>query len=142
MNPRILFLALLLALSARVHAGVDVNTASLEELQKVRGIGPAMAARIVAARAPGPFRDTEDLQDRVRGFGPARVRQLLAAGLSVPSVRIPLAQPLRGPEIIAGNPPAQARVSGPACTTPSKAAPSDAAANTAARRKPKATGPA
>lgn len=143
MNLRILFLALLLALSARAHAEVDVNTASLDELQKVRGIGPAMAARIVAARAPGPFRDAEDLQDRVRGFGPARVRQLVAAGLSVPSVRIPVAQPPRGPEIIAGNPRAQARVSAPACTTPSKTTPRNAAANTAARhRKPKATGPA
>jgi competence protein ComEA len=143
MNPRTLVFPLLLALSGLARAGIDVNTASLEDLQKVRGIGPATAARIVAARAPGPFRDAEDLQERVRGFGPTRVRKLVAAGLSVPSVRIPAAPPPRGPEIIAGNPPAQARASGPVCTAPLKAVPRGAVMNSVApQRKPKATGPA
>lgn len=48
---------------------VNVNTASEADLQSVSGIGPALAARIVAYRADnGPFRTTDDLQ-HVRGIG-------------------------------------------------------------------------
>lgn len=57
-----------LALGGRL----DVNRASSDELQAVRGIGPRMAARIVATR---PFASWQDLQ-RVRGIGPATSRRL------------------------------------------------------------------
>ena len=51
---------------------VDLNTASMTELQKLPGVGPVAAGRIVAAR---PFGSVDDLQ-RVAGFGPAKVRAL------------------------------------------------------------------
>jgi competence protein ComEA len=44
---------------------LDVNTASEAELQRLPGIGPAMSARIVAAR---PFKSVDDLR-KVKGIG-------------------------------------------------------------------------
>jgi competence protein ComEA len=56
---------------------VNINTASLEELQRLPGVGPAMAQRISDYRAQvGPFRAVEQLQD-VRGIGPAKYGKML-----------------------------------------------------------------
>jgi competence ComEA-like helix-hairpin-helix protein len=47
---------------------VDLNSASARELQKLPGIGPILAERIVAERQRGgPFRHVDDLR-RVRGI--------------------------------------------------------------------------
>lgn len=54
---------------------VDVNRADAEALQELPGIGPALAGRIIDARAQGPFRSVDDLV-RVRGIGPATVERL------------------------------------------------------------------
>ncbi len=49
---------------------VDVNSAPAQRLELLPGIGPAMAGRIVADRAEnGPFQSIDDLR-RVRGIGP------------------------------------------------------------------------
>lgn len=64
-------------------AGIDVNSASADELQTVRGIGPSIAARIIEERARGPFRDLADLEARVKGIGPASVRRFAESGLVV-----------------------------------------------------------
>ena len=62
------------ALDAAVR--VDLNSASVVDLQRLPGIGPVAAQRIVDERsAGGPFRSVEDLV-RVPGIGPARVRVL------------------------------------------------------------------
>lgn len=53
---------------------VAVNRADLEELSSLKGIGPKLAARIVAAR---PFASLSDLA-RVSGLGLRRVEQLRA----------------------------------------------------------------
>ena len=47
---------------------LDVNTASLTELENVPGIGPSIAERIIGAR---PFKSADDLQ-RVKGIGAGR----------------------------------------------------------------------
>lgn len=50
-------------------APVDLNRATADELQKLPGIGPALAERIVAFRAErGPFAKPEDLME-VSGIG-------------------------------------------------------------------------
>jgi competence protein ComEA len=52
---------------------VDLNRASAAELTRLPGIGPVLAARIVAARdAQGPFASVDDLR-RVSGVGPSKL---------------------------------------------------------------------
>jgi competence ComEA-like helix-hairpin-helix protein len=59
---------------------LDVNRATAAELELLDGIGPKLAQAIVADRAAhGPFASIEEL-DRVRGIGPgllARIREQL-----------------------------------------------------------------
>ena len=55
---------------------VDVDLADAKSLQGLPGIGPVMAARIVANRdSLGPFGSLDELQ-RVKGVGPALARKL------------------------------------------------------------------
>jgi competence ComEA-like helix-hairpin-helix protein len=61
---------------------VDLNRADLDALQTLPGIGPAIAERILVTRREQPFTSIEDLT-RVRGIGPAtveRLRSLATAG--------------------------------------------------------------
>jgi len=53
-------------------ARVSLNRASTAELEALPGIGPALAARIVAGR---PYHATRDL-DRVKGIGPKALIRL------------------------------------------------------------------
>lgn len=69
--------------AAAALAAVEVNAAPLAELEALRGIGTAMAARIVEARRDGVFHDWRDLLARVKGLGPASAARLSAEGLVV-----------------------------------------------------------
>ena len=55
---------------------VDLNRASEAEIEALPGIGPAVAARIVARRdSIGRFRQVEDL-DSIKGIGPALIEKI------------------------------------------------------------------
>lgn len=57
---------------------VDIDLATAEELDRLPGIGPALAARIIEDRtARGPFGSLEALQ-QVRGIGPVLAERLRA----------------------------------------------------------------
>lgn len=75
--------AVLAALSFVAAAAVDVNQARTAELESVKGIGPALSAKIGAARQQGPFKDWPDLLDRVSGLGPGNAARLSREGLTV-----------------------------------------------------------
>jgi competence protein ComEA len=54
---------------------VDLNTADAAALESLPGVGPVLAARIVAYRdSAGPFASPEDLL-RVRGVGQATLER-------------------------------------------------------------------
>lgn len=54
---------------------VDVNRASSQELQTLKGIGPVLAERIIQSRLKAPFRSVDELR-RVRGIGPKTLEGL------------------------------------------------------------------
>jgi competence protein ComEA len=60
---------------ARSTTLIDVNRADEAALQELSGVGPALARRIVKARQDRPFRSIDDLV-RVRGIGPATLSRL------------------------------------------------------------------
>ena len=66
---------------------IDLNRASAAELEALPRVGPALARRIVDDReANGPFRSIDEL-DRVRGIGPRTIellRPLVTATVPAP----------------------------------------------------------
>jgi len=57
---------------------IDINTAPLEELEKIIGIGPALAQRIIEAR---PFNSLDDLI-KVKGIGEITLQKIKDQGLA------------------------------------------------------------
>ena len=62
-----LFIALVLGVSF-LFASVDINSASAEELMKIKGIGAKKAQEIVAFRAENCFSSVDELT-KVKGIG-------------------------------------------------------------------------
>lgn len=58
-------------------APIDLNTATAEQLDLLPGVGPSTAAAILAYRSEqGRFRSVDELQE-VRGIGPAKFEALV-----------------------------------------------------------------
>lgn len=75
---------------------LDLNRASARELDALPGVGPVLAARIVAYREhQGPFRRREELM-AVRGIGP-RLFARLAARVAVEGDERPAVPPSAAP---------------------------------------------
>ncbi len=80
----LIVLCTLLALAASPAArAADANQASAAELEAVKGIGPALSGKILAARQKGTFKTWADLVDRVSGLGPGNAVRLSQNGLTV-----------------------------------------------------------
>ena len=57
---------------AQISQKVNLNTASQAEIESLPRVGPALAERIINGR---PYQSLEDL-DRIRGIGPALLDQI------------------------------------------------------------------
>lgn len=57
---------------------IDINKASTKELQRITGIGPVLAKRIIDAR---PFRSLDELT-KVKGIGPRTLNEIKEQGLA------------------------------------------------------------
>ena len=65
---------------------ININTASADELTQLKGVGPKLAAGIVAHReANGPFKTVEDIVN-VKGIGP----KILADNTAILTVGAPV----------------------------------------------------
>ncbi|VVB80707.1 Photosystem II 12 kDa extrinsic protein [uncultured archaeon] len=80
MKLQLVFLILLIpfSLAACSDGKVDINSASLSSLDKLTGIGPTYAQRIIDAR---PFSSLDDLLN-VNGIGPATLEKIKSQALA------------------------------------------------------------
>lgn len=69
--------------AAFAFAAVDVNKASVADLDSVKGIGPAISGKIIEERKKGNFKDWNDFIERVKGIGDGNAAKLSTAGLTV-----------------------------------------------------------
>ena len=95
MKARFLSLALAGLLWARLAlAQININTATSEELDGLKGIGPTKAKAIVDYRKKnGPFKSVDDLQN-VHGIGPETLKDIRRE-VTVSGVSRPVALPVK-----------------------------------------------
>jgi competence protein ComEA len=62
---------------------LDVNQANEAELDSVKGMGPALRAKVLKARAQGPFENWADLMQRVSGIRHNKAQQFSEQGLTI-----------------------------------------------------------
>jgi len=74
----LLFLILTFPLFVSAADRVEINTASLQQLETLTGIGPVKAQAIIDAR---PFSSIDDL-DRAKGIGPKTLQKIKDQGLA------------------------------------------------------------
>jgi competence protein ComEA len=77
----IVLLAMFAATAA--FAAVDINKANVADLESVKGIGTSVATKILDERKKSPFKDWNDLVDRVQGVGPGNAAKFSEGGLTV-----------------------------------------------------------
>lgn len=66
---------------------VNINSASVELLQNIKGIGPTRAKAIVEERERnGTFVNQEDLNIRVKGIGQKTIEKMTESGLTFDGV--------------------------------------------------------
>ena len=73
----------LASIGSAFAAAVDVNSADQAQLETIKGIGPAMSARILAERKKSTFKDWSDLETRVAGIGDRNAEAFSQRGLTV-----------------------------------------------------------
>ena len=79
----------LLSISSLTFAAADANKATEAELTQIKGIGPAIAARIVQAREKSQFKSWDDLISRVNGIADTSAQKFSEAGLTVNGQPLP-----------------------------------------------------
>ncbi|TAM49106.1 MAG: helix-hairpin-helix domain-containing protein [Paraburkholderia sp.] len=79
----LLLAALIVSMSTALAATVEVNNADQASLEALKGLGPVKSKAIIEERAKGPFKNADDLANRVKGLGPKSVAKLEAQGLTI-----------------------------------------------------------
>lgn len=62
---------------------LEINQANEAELDSIKGMGPALSAKVLKARAQGAFKDWSDLMQRVAGIRQHKAQQFSDLGLTV-----------------------------------------------------------
>jgi competence protein ComEA len=93
MLKKILAIVMALFMASAFAASVEINSASQADLEKVKGIGPATATKILDERKKGQFKDWPDLMKRMKGIRDAKASKLSAEGLTVSGASFAAAAP-------------------------------------------------
>lgn len=88
-----IFAALFALCTAVSMAAVDVNKADQAALESVKGIGPGLSGKLLDERKKGPYKDWNDMIDRVGGVGPGNAAKFSTAGLTVNNAAYSAAAP-------------------------------------------------
>jgi competence protein ComEA len=80
---RALVSSVIVLMSCNTVLALDINQANEAELDSVRGMGPALSAKVLKARAEGPFKNWPDLMKRVSGIRQNKAKQLSDQGLTI-----------------------------------------------------------
>lgn len=62
---------------------LELNLATEAELDGLKGMGPSLSRKVLAARANKAFTDWADFRQRVSGIGLAKAKQFTEQGLTV-----------------------------------------------------------
>ena len=62
---------------------LELNLATEAELDSLKGMGPSLSRKVLAAREERAFTNWADFQQRVSGVGMAKAKQFSAQGLTV-----------------------------------------------------------
>jgi len=61
---------------------IDINTASKEELMKIKWVGEKIADLIIQERQKRPFSSLDELETRISGIGPKKLQDIKQQGLA------------------------------------------------------------
>ncbi|AKM40847.1 ComEA family DNA-binding protein [Burkholderia contaminans] len=134
-----LFVALSLSLAAGLAAAVEVNSADQAALESVKGLGPVKSKAIIDERTKnGPFKDADDLANRVKGLGTKSVGHLEENGLTIggsstPPKGVKLSKPAATTSATTSAGTASTSTTATAGTTAAAPAPAASAPDTAAK---------
>ena len=95
MKKLLLVLAMWLTMVGAALAQININTATKEQLDGLKGVGPVKAQAIIDYRTKnGPFKTVDDLE-KVPGIGPATMKdvrsQISVSGSTAPAKAEPKA---------------------------------------------------
>ncbi len=74
---------MVLLVATAAQAAIEVNTATVADLDGLKAIRPTLSGRILEARQHGDFKERAELQRRVKGVGDRPARRLAHEGLTV-----------------------------------------------------------
>jgi len=80
---RVWLIAAVALVCCNTALALDINQANEAELDSVKGMGPALSAKVLKARTQGPFKDWNDLMQRVAGIRHNKAMQFSEQGLTV-----------------------------------------------------------
>jgi competence protein ComEA len=80
---RVLFMGVISLMCFNAALALDINQANEAELDSVKGMGPALSAKVLKAREEGAFKNWADLMKRVSGIRQNKAKQFSEQGLTV-----------------------------------------------------------